>query len=143
MRVMQQIRDILSCRDVPEELIAKQKSVRYYNMLCLFDDPGASENPISFKITRHHNAAEIESITLNALIFCGPFSIKEAKNTLIQCFREENKDLQLNILTGLFDRRTWRACENEEHPQRIRYSQLYAELMQVYQTSDELNTRRA
>ena len=141
MRVMQQIRDILSCRDIPKELIAGQKSVRYYNMLCLFDDPGASENPISFKIVRHHNQADIENITLNALIFRGPFTTKEAKNALLQCFREEDTDMQWNILDALFKRKNHRACEDEEHPQRIEYAHLYAELMQVYQNPDQGSAR--
>ena len=141
MRVMQQIRDILSCRDIPEELIARQKSVRYYNMLCLFDDPGASENPISFKIVRHHNQADIENITLNALIFRGPHTIKEAKNALVQCFREETKDIQYNILDGLFKRRTWRVCENEAHEQRMAYSDLYQELLVEHQTSEQGSAR--
>jgi hypothetical protein len=143
MRVMQQIRKILSCEDVDREFFKSQKTTRYYNMLCLFDDPGASENPISFRITRHHNAAEVESITLNALIFRGPFTIKEAKNTLIQCFREEDTDMQFDILQFLFTRRTWRVCEDETHKDRIAYSYLYSELMQVHQAPDQGNFKEA
>ena len=143
MRVMQQIRDILSCRDIPEGLIAQQKSVRYYNMLCLFDDPGATENPISFKVTRHHNEADIDITALKALIFCGPYTIIEAKKALITCFKEEDTDMQLNILSGLFARKTWRVCEKEDHLQRIKYSQLYAELLHVHQNPDQGNSREA
>ena len=133
---MQQIRDILSCEGVDPILLKSQKSARYYNMLCLFDDPGASENPISFSVTRHHNQAEVEAVTLNALIFLGPYTIKEAKNTLIQCFKEEHPDLQKHILQNLHTKRTWRSCEKPDHVQRISYELIYKELDNLLSGSD-------